>query len=931
MKKIKLGVLMSLLVCKTISAQNTFSLDPTTSSLTNYVNVGVSQATGVPNINFPVYQLESSKNGFPVNLTLTYHVYNAKPGMPVGDIGLGWSLFTSGMISREVRGSDIDEIKDWTDINEEESDMFYYNIPGHSGKFMIYKDPDTGTLILNNVTGEKLKIEYIRDISSTKLVINSFTITDEKGIIYLFQEFNLGLYNTPTKKTNYKTAFFLNKITDANGIELINYQYDKKLKYLGTSNILSFQRCKINNITTTKGKIKLVYNYDAYYEDNENVDPYTLNNISLHDKSGRFLSKYNFIYSTVSIPDKNEYNGVAIKRVLEAIKKVDRDLVVYEETSFQYDNEGSSTEYGAAGYGYGNLSCETNSTQFSNPKNNTLGLLKKIIFPTKGYVVYDFEANTVYADKSTHNYSSSNSIIDPEVQYYGNDSISYDTHNSTTYQFQVSGTPGTYYPVYVTNNWEEDYAPTDTHGNPILLKHAVKNSSNVLISPSASQCPSYSMPLYKLTPGTYTIAITQGGGNGNFVISGLKSLPLPYKNTDPVTAGARVKMIQSFDTDGTLVKTKKFEYNSFAEPTSSSGYSFYSEGCSLSLGDSFILYKNVKEIDISGNTNNGYTNYYFKTPEDYRVPNMNYYSYYNIVYNGILEKKEIYNQQNQIVESSDFEYNMQEIPNTKQYGQCSFETKPSWLQYVKETNKTYLNQLTYKTISEKTFSQDNFQESLSRITAQDGSITETTTKYASDLGNSRLLNANMISVPLQIETKTDGTVMTKVTTKYDNISHFYSTSLESTDLNQTAETQMTLDLYDSNGNLVQTTDKAGNSVTTIWGYNQTLPIAQIVGAKYSDISSLSAVTAAVNASNADAADPANEAGLLTALNNLRTASQLQEYTITVNTYDPLIGITNNISSNGIKKSYEYDNAGRLLKVKNNSGQVLNENQYNYKH
>jgi YD repeat-containing protein len=234
-------------------------------------------------------------------------------------------------------------------------------------------------------------------------------------------------------------------------------------------------------------------------------------------------------------------------------------------------------------------------------------------------------------------------------------------------------------------------------------------------------------------------------------------------------------------------------------------------------------------------------------------------------------------------------------------------------------------------MKETTFSPNNFQEILSKITTNNGDINEVSTKYAQDLSDSHLITANMISVPLQVETKSNGITLSKATTVYGNSSHFYPTALESTDLDQISETQITYDLYDNKGNLVQTTDKSGNSVTTIWGYYQTLPIAQIVGVKYNDISSLSVVTAAISASNSDADNPANEGALLTALQNLRLASQLQGYSMTVNTYDPLVGITNTISSNGIKKSYEYDAAGRLLKVKNSDGQVLKENQYNYKH
>lgn len=142
---------------------------------------------------------------------------------------------------------------------------------------------------------------------------------------------------------------------------------------------------------------------------------------------------------------------------------------------------------------------------------------------------------------------------------------------------------------------------------------------------------------------------------------------------------------------------------------------------------------------------------------------------------------------------------------------------------------------------------------------------------------------------------------------------------------------MTFDLYDENGNLVQITNKAGISTTTIWGYHKSLPIAQIVGAKYSDISSLSVITNAISASDADDYDGSTEANLLTALNALRLNSTLQQYPITVYTYDPLVGVTNSISANGIKVTYIYDASGRLSAVKDSNGKVLKENQYNYKH
>jgi uncharacterized protein RhaS with RHS repeats len=147
---------------------------------------------------------------------------------------------------------------------------------------------------------------------------------------------------------------------------------------------------------------------------------------------------------------------------------------------------------------------------------------------------------------------------------------------------------------------------------------------------------------------------------------------------------------------------------------------------------------------------------------------------------------------------------------------------------------------------------------------------------------------------------------------------------------QAPVTASTLNIYDSKGNLVQTTGKNGIPVTTIWGYYQTKPIAVISGASYAQVSSLATVTAAITASNADRDDPTQEPQLVTALENLRKDPALQNYTVTATTYDPMIGVTSSISANGIRTVNVYDAANRLIKVTDAAGKTLQEHQYNYK-
>jgi len=922
------NIVLSLLAITTIglagnvSGQTTMS--PLPSSFQSYINAGVSPATGIPSVNIPVYNLESSDAAFPISVSLSYHPYNALGYDPGSEVGLGWTLFKGGSVSKVVIG-DVDESKNITDITESEADVFFYSIPGYSGKFNIHKSTTGSDLVINNISGTKLKIEYTRDLTSTKLIINSFKITDDKGYQYFFNDYNVGTYSTNGGTKNHKTGFELNQVKDAGNHEIVNFTYDKKVKYIGTSSTtLKYQYCKLRDIITSKGKISFTFDYESS-EDTSNLtmdnDPYSVKNIVLADKQGRMISTYELVYGRIETNYTDSYGDFIKKRSLTSIKKMKKDLTLYEQTSFEYrDNNNSPSEP------VPNQICSSDG----GAHNHIKGVLKKITFPTKGYIEYEFEANELYVDKSTSDYTSYNFIADPALQYYGETIIPYNTNNSVAYTFQVPGNSGTQYPVYLENISERDGIITDPDNPPPVFTFNVKNSAGIVMTrTNNTDC---STPNYKLYPGTYTINTNNPSDYGVFKLYQIVSKPLPYPNQVLELTGARIKTIRSYDSDGTLVKTKNYEYNSFTNPLDGTGFMYYADLVdpnALSTS-SFILYKNVKETEVSGTQNNGSVRYSFKIPEDYK-DTMGNYLFFNLTSQALMEKKEVLNSSGQLQEKTEYEYTISEIPGASGHALTSnYSYIPGFVQYTKETSTEKYGSSNQVTTNEVTISPTNFQQVSSKLTTHNGDTQETSTKYALDVADTRLINANMISVPLETVTKDNGNILATSKTLFGDTNHFYPTSVIVTDLAQNPETQMTFDVYDDKGNLVQSTDKAGNSVTTIWGYYQTLPIAQITGAKYSDIASVSTIAAAIAASNADADNPANEATLLTALENLRLDSALQQYPVSVSAYDPLVGVTHTVSSNGIKQSYEYDTAGRLFRVKNASGQIIKENQYNYK-
>ncbi|MEC3875790.1 hypothetical protein, partial [Chryseobacterium salviniae] len=346
------------------------------------------------------------------------------------------------------------------------------------------------------------------------------------------------------------------------------------------------------------------------------------------------------------------------------------------------------------------------------------------------------------------------------------------------------------------------------------------------------------------------------------------------------------------------------------------------------LNGSFVTYGNVKVVDSEG-----YTKNYFTTPLDYGndydplnynypfIPTKNPEKKY-----GLIKKSEVYNSSNILQERDTYTYTIVEpdifiggkayIPgdggcfvknsaysglmNSYEgylsitgnhnfniggvcglFGGCGgfasvLDSKPVYKKNVipllqQKTVNQYLPNGILQQSSTYEYNSD-YNIAKESIESTDLSIQESYYKYALQTNNQKLITANMIGVPLETEVKKNGKTISKTETKYDNPAHLFPTSVLSYDLRTTASTEVTYDQYDSKGNLQQYTTKDGIPTAIIWGYNQTQPIAKIVGATYAQVSSLAAAT--ISASDLDASNPSNEAALITALDNFRKDSTM---------------------------------------------------------
>lgn len=293
-------------------------------------------------------------------------------------------------------------------------------------------------------------------------------------------------------------------------------------------------------------------------------------------------------------------------------------------------------------------------------------------------------------------------------------------------------------------------------------------------------------------------------------------------------------------------------------------------------------------------------------------------------------------------ESAEEIYNLWHMFN---YNAARYLIPSNWLKLKTQTSREFLGNQILETKTEYTYDETykHFNPRIIKTYFAGQNINQNFYKYSQEKSNQLMIDRNMIDISLETEIKKDGKTISKTEILYpiNQTEADAKTSglvlpykVNSTDLLNVVSTEVTYDKYDTKGNLQQYTTKNGISTAIIWGYNQTQPIAKIEGAKLSDISQ-SLIDTIVSASNTDAAAALNndEAALLATLNTFSTDASLSRYQITTYTYDPLVGVRSITPPSGIREVYIYDFANRLKEVREQSqtGKLLKEYQYNYKH
>jgi YD repeat-containing protein len=351
---------------------------PNSATIAKFGDIPVSPYTGTTDISIPIYTVSTKDISVPVGLD--YHTGGIRLSEESGLVGLGWALNAGGVISRtvndkddftghyfngsfspdfpEFKGKSLPHISSseptsygdwgyWFSCNykvytetgtvnffpnmvnlsfyDMEPDMYNFNFPGGSGKFIIGRD---GKIILQKQ--ENVRIEFATDGAW-------FVITDEHGNKFYFLDIELSQPATGVVPFS-KSSWLLSKIvTQQKDSVIFNYSTGQtwttvkgishETLRLGVPDYeqpiysndagQTYLNKTLDNIDWANGRIQ--FEYDSIRNDLQNGKKLTAVKVYSKDQSGLHYQKENrFYYSYFnSILDPLEFQRLKLDSVKE--------------------------------------------------------------------------------------------------------------------------------------------------------------------------------------------------------------------------------------------------------------------------------------------------------------------------------------------------------------------------------------------------------------------------------------------------------------------------------------------------------------------------------------------------------------------------------------------------------------------------------------
>lgn len=209
-----------------------------------------------------------------------------------------------------------------------------------------------------------------------------------------------------------------------------------------------------------------------------------------------------------------------------------------------------------------------------------------------------------------------------------------------------------------------------------------------------------------------------------------------------------------------------------------------------------------------------------------------------------------------------------------------------------------------------------------------GHTIEKQVKYAYDFGGISVYDAmagrNMISIPVEeiaIDVPAGNVELSRRKTEYNNfpvgLGVIAPASISSSVNGQPLQAVTRYQEYDQYGNALELIGKDGLPVSYLWGYQHLYPVAVLKGQRYAFIPSS-------YKSNVQIIGPSSDASLRALLSGLNQPGIMAD----IYTYRPMVGVTSHTAPDTKITYFEYDPIGRLLRKKDHEGNILNQYKYN---
>lgn len=392
---------------------NTSFITPLSAQLNRYDFYPVSKSTGTTNINIPLFSIPTPDDT-QISFNLSYHSSGIKVEDPVGILGYGWSILPGLRITRMQFGK-VDEYckllpldyntsifprSYWARPNTDEEaiwgydgehDIFFINTIDQNTSFIIEKNNNCFTS--KQIKQTSLKIEVIG-------TVDGFKVTDDQGVVYIYGGNSDYIIETSACKQVYLLTEIIytdsQKISFNYGREIIKtstptqshklvYTTSNDWEIISANNPVVQGDCILKSITFPLGKVS--YEYHSSRKE-------ILKSIKIYDSNSQLIKTISFMTDTnknllqsVTIPGSGKYSFEYNPTTFENVYA--QDLYGYytgKKNATYIDMIPQNTVLKALNKNIGNARNSVESAMQAN-------ILQKIVYPTGGYVSFEYEKN----------------------------------------------------------------------------------------------------------------------------------------------------------------------------------------------------------------------------------------------------------------------------------------------------------------------------------------------------------------------------------------------------------------------------------------------------------------------------------------------------------------------------------------------------------